>query len=70
MVGIRLNELQLKHPRQWGACWLSVILWQQLQSDEFWNTRLRASRKGTQWMQVLQALEAHELQVLLMGGET
>jgi hypothetical protein len=61
MVGIRLNELQLKHPRQWGACWLSVILWQQLQLDEFWNTRLRASRKGTQWVQVLQTLVAYRL---------
>ena len=61
VVGIRLNELQLKHPRQWGACWLSVILWQQLQLDEFWNTRLRPSRKGTPWVQVLQTLVAYRL---------
>jgi len=27
VVGIRLNELQLKHLRQWGACWLSSVLW-------------------------------------------
>ena len=25
VLGIRLNELQLKHPRQWGACGLSVM---------------------------------------------
>jgi transposase len=61
VVGIRLNELQLKHPRQWGACWLSIVLWQQLQLDEFWNTRLRPSRKGTQWVQVLQTLVAYRL---------
>ena len=61
VVGIRLNELQLKHPRQWGACWLSVILWQQLQLDEFWNTRLRPSRKGTPWVRVLQTLVAYRL---------
>jgi len=60
-VGIRLNELQLKHPRQWGACWLSVILWQQLQLNEFWHTRLRPSRKGTQWLKVLQTLVAYRL---------
>src|SRR3990172_12831738 len=61
VVGIRLNELQVKHPRQWGACWLSVMLWQQLQLDEFWNARLRPSRKGTQWVQVLQTLVAYRL---------
>jgi transposase len=61
VVGIRLNELQLKHPRQWGACWLSVMLWHQLQLDEFWTTRLRPSRKGTPWLKVLQTLVAYRL---------
>ena len=61
VLGIRLNELQLVHPRQWGACWLSTILWQQLQLDEFWTTRLRASRKGTQWLHVLKTLVAYRL---------
>ena len=61
VVGIRWNELQLKHPRQWGACWLSVILWRQLRLNEFWDTRLRPSRKGTQWVQVLQTLVAYQL---------
>ncbi len=60
-VGIRLDELQLRHPRQWGACWLSTVLWQQLQLDEFWDTRLRASRKGTRWLQVLKTLVAYRL---------
>src|SRR3990172_1621234 len=27
-VGVRLSELQLRRPRQWGACWLSQVLWQ------------------------------------------
>jgi hypothetical protein len=61
VVGVRLNELRLVHPRQWGACWLSTILWQQLQLDEFWNPRLPASRKGTQWLQVLKTLAAYRL---------
>lgn len=61
VVGIRLNELELVHPRQWGACWLSTILWQQLQLDQFWDTRVRASRKGTQWLQVLKTLVAYRL---------
>lgn len=61
VVGIRLSELQLKHPRQWGACWLSSILWQQLQLDEFWRVRLPPSREGTPWLLVLQTLVAYRL---------
>src|SRR5438067_50389 len=61
VVGVRLSELQLKRPRQWGACWLSCMLWQQLDLDAFWSARLPASRKGTRWMQVLQILVAYRL---------
>jgi hypothetical protein len=57
-IGVRLSEMQLKRPRQWGACWLSCVLWQQLGMDEFWSARLPASRKGTRWLQVLQTLVA------------
>ncbi|MGT2471310.1 IS1634 family transposase [Paraburkholderia terrae] len=60
-VGVRLSELQLKRPRQWGACWLSCVLWQQLGLDGFWSTRLPASRKGTRWLQVLHTLVAYRL---------
>lgn len=61
VVGVRLSELQLKRPRQWGACWLSCVLWQQLDLDAFWSARLPASRKGTRWVQVLQILVAYRL---------
>ncbi|MPW22421.1 IS1634 family transposase [Paraburkholderia sp. CNPSo 3157] len=61
VVGVRLSEMQLKRPRQWGACWLSCVLWQQLEMDEFWSARLPASRKGTRWLQVLQTLVAYRL---------
>src|SRR6516162_886329 len=60
-IGVRLGELQLKRPRQWGACWLSCVLWQQLGMDEFWSARLPASRKGTRWLQVLQTLVTYRL---------
>jgi len=30
-VDVRLYELQVLRPRQWGACWLSGVLWEQLQ---------------------------------------
>ena len=61
VVGIRLSELELRHPRQWGACWLSMVLWHQLKLDEFWGVRLRPSREGTPWLQVLQTLVAYRL---------
>src|SRR2546429_6080630 len=46
VVHVRLSELQVKRSRQWGACWLSGELWQQLQLDDFWRERLGGSREG------------------------
>ena len=60
-LGVRLSELRLERPRQWGACWLSCVLWQQLDLDSFWRTRLRPSREGTPWLLVLQTLVAYRL---------
>jgi transposase len=60
-VQVRLSEFVLRRPRQWGACWVACRLWQQLQMDEFWQDRLRASREGTQWRHVLQTLVAYRL---------
>jgi len=47
IVQIRLNDLQVKRPRQWGACWLACELYQKLELDQFWAEKLPASRKGT-----------------------
>src|SRR5260370_42671385 len=30
IVRLRLSQLRLCRPRQWGACWLAVELWQEL----------------------------------------
>jgi transposase len=60
-IGVRLDELRLEHPRQWGACWLSCTLWQQLGLDSFWAPRLAPSREGTPWLLVLQVLVAYRL---------
>jgi hypothetical protein len=46
-VQVRLSELRLCRPRQWGACWLAGRLWRDLKLDEFWAERLPRSRKGT-----------------------
>lgn len=60
-IGVRLNELRLERPRQWGACWLALDLWQQLELDSFWRPRLRPSREGTPWLKVLKTLVAYRL---------
>jgi len=61
IVRIRLSQLSLHRPRQWGACWLACQLWEQLGLDQFWAQRLPASRKGTRWDWVLQVLVAYRL---------
>jgi transposase len=58
---VKLSQLQLHRPRQWGACWMACDLWRQLKLDEFWEQRLRESRKGTPWHLVLQTLVAYRL---------
>lgn len=61
VVHIKLNELQLHHPRQWGACWLVLTLWDQLHLDDFWQTRLPVSRQGTKWLEVLKIQVCYQL---------
>src|SRR5580700_9553246 len=61
VVQLRLSEMRLHRPRQWGACWLAGQLWQELQLDRFWAERLRPSRKATHWDQVLQVLATYRL---------
>ena len=61
IVRIRLGQLSLHRPRQWGACWLAAQLWEQVGLDRFWATRLPPSRKGTRWDGVLQILVTYRL---------
>ena len=55
-IGVRLSELRIERPRQWGACWLALELWRQLDLDSFWWPRLLPSREGTPWLKVSQLL--------------
>jgi hypothetical protein len=61
VVQIKLNELSVRRPRQWGACWLALRLWDQLELDSFWQARLVPSRKGTRWLDVLKTLVCYRL---------
>jgi transposase len=67
IVRLRLSQLRLHRPRQWGACWLALTLWRELELDRFWGERLGPSRKGTRWDQVLFVLVAYRL--LAPGSE-
>jgi hypothetical protein len=61
IIQVRLNQLELHRARQWGACWLASLLWEQLKLDEFWVQRLRPSREGTRWLNVLKTLVSYRL---------
>ena len=61
VVSIRLSEMRLRRPRQWGACWLVMLLWDQLRLDAFWTPLLKPSREGTNWLNVLKTLVAYQL---------
>jgi Transposase DDE domain len=61
VVNIRLKEVELRRPRQWGACWLACTLYEQLGLDAFWAKRLLPSRKGTNWDLIAQALCCYRL---------
>ena len=61
VVQVKLNELRLHRPRQWGACWLALKLWEQLELDRFWQPRLPMSRQGTKWLEVLKTQVCYQL---------
>jgi len=61
VVKIRLKEVELRRPRQWGACWLACKLYEQLGLDKFFGEKLPPSRKGTRWDLIVQALCCYRL---------
>jgi len=61
IVRLRLKDLQLKRPRQWGACWLTTELYEKLELDGFWAAKLPPNRKGTRWDLILQTLVTYRL---------
>jgi hypothetical protein len=61
VVQLRLSEMRLCRPRQWGACWLAGLVWEELHLDRFWSERLPTNRKGTRWDQVQQVLVSYRL---------
>lgn len=60
-IQLMMSALELRRPRQWGACWLACELWELLGLRGFWQERLGESRKGTRWRNVLQTLVSYRL---------
>lgn len=61
VVRIRMDQLQVRRPRQFGACWLAGLLYCELRLDWLWAELLPRSRKGTPWDLVLQTLVTYRL---------
>jgi hypothetical protein len=61
VVQIRLKDVELRRPRQWGAPWLACTLYKQLGLDAFWSERLPPGRKGTRWDLIVQPLCCYRL---------
>lgn len=60
-IGVRLSEISLCRPRQWGACWLALQLWQQLELDSFWHPKFARAQGGTPSLKVLKTLVVYRL---------
>jgi hypothetical protein len=61
VIHVRVNQMRLENPRQWGACWMALLLWEQLQLDGYWTEKLPPSREGTRWLDVLKTLVSYQL---------
>jgi hypothetical protein len=67
VVQIRLDQLSLQRPRQWGGCWLALELDRQLGLAAFFAEHRPAARKGTRWDRILRVLVTQRL--LAPGSE-
>ena len=46
VVRINIAEVALHEPRQWGACWLALSLWDRLDLDRFGVRACRQAGKA------------------------
>src|SRR6202048_289936 len=46
IVRVKLSELRLSRPRQWGAFWLALTLWRGVPGGLFWSALLGGGRRG------------------------
>jgi transposase len=60
-MAVHLKQFRIERPRQWGACWVGLTVWNLLRLSEFWTERLPPSREGTCWLNVLITLVIYRL---------
>jgi transposase len=60
-IAVHLKQFRIERPRQWGACWVALTIWNLLKLSEFWSSRLSPSREGTRWLNVLITLVIYRL---------
>ena len=60
-IAVHLKHFRIERPRQWGACWVALTIWNFLKLSEFWSSRLAPSREGTRWLNVLITLVCYRL---------
>ena len=60
-IAVHLQQFRIERPRQWGACWVALTVWNLLKLSEFWSSRLPPSREGTRWLNVLITLVLYRL---------
>jgi Transposase DDE domain len=56
-----LASLSVRHPRQFGACWLGSRLWQELGLDAFFAEALQDRRGPVAWSKVIELLAVNRL---------
>ena len=56
-----LASLSVRHPRQFGACWLASRLWQELGLDSFFAEALQDRRGPVEWSKVIELLAVNRL---------
>lgn len=61
IVRIQMNRLSVRNMRNWGEVWLGLQLWDMLELDSFWSSRIDKSRKGTDWLALLKAIVIYRL---------
>jgi len=61
IVTVKVHEIELRHPRRFGDCWLGCVLWEQLELSGFWSSRLHDPRAGVAWEKALQLLVVNRL---------
>lgn len=61
VIHVHVNRMRLERPRQWGACWMVLQLWDQLHLDRYWAEKLPPSRQGTRWLNLLKILVSYQL---------